>query len=88
LRSSIAFSAYRKKAASQSCAGLLKALENYVVATMNGDAYKRKHFMIICISQTAFLSLCYWRSDSGEEDDVVGILLEDVFGAFLDEARH
>jgi hypothetical protein len=44
--------------------------------------------MVVGVFETAFLCSCDGRAEGGEEDDVVGVLLEDVFGAFLDEAGH
>jgi hypothetical protein len=44
--------------------------------------------MVVGVFEAAFLCSGDGRAEGGEEDDVVGVLLEDVFGAFLDEAGH
>jgi hypothetical protein len=44
--------------------------------------------MIICVSETALLCSCNGCSKSGKEDHILGVLLEDVLEAFLDETRH
>jgi len=44
--------------------------------------------MIVSVSQPAFLRSCDGCSEGGEEDDIVGILLEDVLDALLYEAGH
>jgi hypothetical protein len=50
--------------------------------------YSSEEFMIICISESSFLCTCYGCSKGGEEDDVLRVLLEDIFDAFLKEACH
>jgi hypothetical protein len=65
-----------------------------VVASLNepGLGEKRTHsgqqFMVVRISQAAFLSSCDRCSKGGEEDDILWILLQYVLEAFLDEACH
>lgn len=44
--------------------------------------------MVIGISQTAFLCSCNGCAKRREEDYIVGVLLENVLDAFLDEAGH
>jgi len=44
--------------------------------------------MVVGVFEAAFLCSRDGRAQGGEEDDVVGVFLEDVFGAFLQEAGH
>lgn len=44
--------------------------------------------MVVGVFEAAFLRPCDGRAERGEEDDVVRVLLENVFRAFLDKARH
>jgi hypothetical protein len=50
--------------------------------------YSSEEFMIVCISESSFLCARYRCPKCGEEDDVLGVLLEDVFDTFLEEACH
>jgi hypothetical protein len=44
--------------------------------------------MVVCISQTTLLRSCDRRSEGREEDDIVGVLLENVLETFLGETCH
>lgn len=44
--------------------------------------------MVVGIFEAALLCACDGCAEGGEEDDVVGVPLENVLGAFLDEAGH
>ncbi|CAG8700643.1 7934_t:CDS:2, partial [Scutellospora calospora] len=46
-----------------------------------------EEFVVVGVFEAAFLCAGDGRAEGGEEDDVVGVLLEDVFGAFLEEGH-
>jgi hypothetical protein len=50
--------------------------------------YSSEEFMIVCISESSFLCARYGCPKCREEDDVLGVLLENIFDAFLEEACH
>jgi hypothetical protein len=52
-----------------------------------GGTYSAQHLVVIGIAESTLLCAGYGRAQCGENDDVVGGLLEDVLEAFLDE-RH
>ena len=47
-----------------------------------------EEFVVVGVFEAAFLCAGDGGAQGGEEDDVVGVFLEDVFGAFLDEVGH
>jgi hypothetical protein len=48
----------------------------------------REEFMVVGVFEAAFFCSGDGGAEGGEEDDVVGVFLEDVFGAFLEEGGH
>jgi len=54
---------------------------------MTESTYGTKQLVIVCIAQASLLCSCYRRSQRRENNHIVGVLLEDVFKAFLHE-RH
>jgi len=47
-----------------------------------------EQFMVISIFEAAFVSASDGCTESGQEDDVLGILLEDVLHPLLNKACH
>jgi hypothetical protein len=47
-----------------------------------------EEFMVVGVFEAAFLCARDGGAEGGEEDDVVGVFLEDVFGASLEEGGH
>lgn len=48
----------------------------------------REEFVVVGVFEAAFLCAGDGGAQGGEEDDVVGVFLEDVFGAFLEEGHR
>lgn len=47
-----------------------------------------EEFMIVGVFETTFVCFCDWCSEGREDDYVVCLFLEDLFGSPLDEAGH
>jgi len=46
-----------------------------------------EELVVVGVFEAAFFGSGDGRAEGGEEDDVVGVFLEDVFGAFLEEGH-
>ena len=51
-------------------------------------SYGSEHLLWICIAQTTFIRPGYGCAESGEEDDVIGVFLEDGFQSSLRSHPH
>ncbi len=55
----------------------------FAISDETGPVHSCKHLFWVGISKAALVCSCYWGSKSGEENNVIGILLQDILQPFL-----
>lgn len=65
------------------------AIRKWVAETMeSGLDYSSEHLLWVGMAEAAFIGSGYGSAESGEEDNVIGMFLEDILQAFLELCHY